>query len=890
MVFAGFLAFAGIAHGEISLGLSEFNTGVDVADYDGSQVLRWRNAYIGILKKQDWTPSDVLVVVLKNPGKKVLSLQLEIRDEVSQDYWSRSNQSFALGPGRREFRFSSRPRAGEALRPGRNLDFKKIRSLIFARDPSAEGELIEVESVKLISEASAKPEGVYAFNFGSEATPSFPGMTVVHGSTLFDSKVGYGFVSPKIWNPYRESCALRGPDSLYQNCLMIFGGVFKVRLPNGRYHVFMNIDHPGGFWGEFPIFKHRVVRAQHQLVVDEKMDPSSALKSFFQFQEQSDFEGMDTFETYVAKIFREKTFEVTVKNGILDLEFENQGCGQIPCFGMALSTVVIYPVRKKSTGLSYLKFVLDRRKKDFQEQFYQVTSPAPTSSPKGSSSSSAAEWFVPPLEHPILQKNEYSSEVRANSRVLSGFANRSEEALLSFAVRVPTETPSLELDPPILRNEKGDMLPVSAWHPGWAIWKVTRTIPDGSQFQVSERYWKESRAVQPRAGFWDRALLRIKVPSTQSPGMYKGKVTLRSGTRKWAEVPVELRIFSAPLKPLDFGLGPFGSTIVENWWFDLEAKPRARSLLEQSLNRMREDGLTSFSFSPRISFSESKAQIALDSSRVSAMMDLAKKKGFLELVGYGDVFPGLNLCDTDYPSEKMETVFRTLNQRSRQESWLPLTLILCDEPEGDTLNAVLARMRKWPKSRVDDPVRWSITTHLGPGSTSKHQALVEGQGFPFVADFDANPHFKGPWAFYNNSSRFGFGFRLFTLRKETPLRLRLAWTWNQNAGNPYYALDGREDDYGWCNSTESGDLICSLQYYRQVLRGVQDYRYARTLQDLLSASSTLRESPLGQEAIRLLAEVSKLDPKIEDWDPRLNEARLKIAELIERVTVAAPAQ
>lgn len=43
------------------------------------------------------------------------------------------------------------------------------------------------------------------------------------------------------------------------------------------------------------------------------------------------------------------------------------------------------------------------------------------------------------------------------------------------------------------------------------------------------------------------------------------------------------------------------------------------------------------------------------------------------------------------------------------------------------------------------------------------------------------------------------------------------------AGDPYYALDCREDDYAWCNSSPDGQLIPSV-HFEQLREGLDDYR------------------------------------------------------------------
>jgi hypothetical protein len=60
--------------------------------------------------------------------------------------------------------------------------------------------------------------------------------------------------------------------------------------------------------------------------------------------------------------------------------------------------------------------------------------------------------------------------------------------------------------------------------------------------------------------------------------------------------------------------------------------------------------------------------------------------------------------------------------------------------------------------------------------------------------------------------------------QEYGLAFRLSWHWNGSVGDPYYALDCREDDYSWCATNARMDLIPTLHFEE----GLDDYRYLLT--------------------------------------------------------------
>ena len=87
------------------------------------------------------------------------------------------------------------------------------------------------------------------------------------------------------------------------------------------------------------------------------------------------------------------------------------------------------------------------------------------------------------------------------------------------------------------------------------------------------------------------------------------------------------------------------------------------------------------------------------------------------------------------------------------------------------------------------------------------------------------------WAFYNGGNRWTYGTYMYKAAKQFGMKFRLSWHWNAVAGDPYYALDCREDDYAWCNSSPDGELIPAVEFER-LREGLDDYRRLLTLSRL----------------------------------------------------------
>ena len=77
------------------------------------------------------------------------------------------------------------------------------------------------------------------------------------------------------------------------------------------------------------------------------------------------------------------------------------------------------------------------------------------------------------------------------------------------------------------------------------------------------------------------------------------------------------------------------------------------------------------------------------------------------------------------------------------------------------------------------------------------------------------------------------------------------------AGDPYYALDCREDDYAWCNSSPQGDLIPAVQFER-LREGLDDYRRLLTLKRLAESRAGTLPAETAEKLIRRILDGFKL--------------------------------
>ncbi len=258
-----------------------------------------------------------------------------MKDSGSSDYWTRVNLPQILGPGLQTIKLPTRLQVGETGRPGRPLDSTKVISLILARDDENDRTPVEIRRIELKKSAKAEAPGILAFHAGPEDAGVPDGFEALTEKTTYSPERKWGWLKHEFWAPYPQVNRVAAPDRITASNLTIASAKLRVDLKPGTYRVWMIIDHPGGFWGEYPYYHRRTVRAQGKLALDERMTPETAKAEYFRWQDAEDRESDDLFDRYWSKILKEKTFDTRVENGHLDLDFKNEGCpDRLPCFGL----------------------------------------------------------------------------------------------------------------------------------------------------------------------------------------------------------------------------------------------------------------------------------------------------------------------------------------------------------------------------------------------------------------------------------------------------------------------------------------------------------------------------------------------------------------------------
>jgi len=821
-----------------------FSGGTVVAAHatSGRKSLRIDRSYVSLDEPQVWLGYDFLKVDLFTSARKPLDLDVEIRDTETRDYWTRVNYSTIVPPGKSTLVIPVKQLyVGEKARPGRMLNLRGITRLVFniGDHPAASLFLDNVRLERDDTPERMRFEGLHAYDFGTSTSPVMEGFTPVTPATEYSRGRGYGLKDARIWRAFD---ALQ-PEPLYQDFLCIEAGGLAVDVPNGKYHVFVNIDSPSGFWGEYQTYRQRAILAEGREVMRETLDFDTFKAKYFRFWNVEDLPADNTFDKYQKAYFHEKQFDVEVADGQLNLDFQ----GEI--WACCVSAVVIYPVEKAAQGRAFLDYMRDRRRFHFDNYFKRVL-PPPTGDPLAPTNEDRQRGFVvferDPMSDVSYNDTPFKREV---TRQLAAEAFAGELEPVTLALVPLRDLGKVEVSVTELRGPTTP-IPASAVDVNYVSYRISRVSSAGTVYTITPRLLMPGGGVDMPRGLTRRFWLTVRTPADARPGIYKGTVLIRAGNGQVSRVPLEFRVRAGKLDPVDVPAGPFGYSIGIPWYAD---DPRTaqynQQMMLKSLRKMREYGFTACTGLPSIEFRGfDQGKPVLDFRSADAQMKLLKDLGFLAATSYGGGVSGFGAYSQDTSAMNsagfqdyttfVKSIYSQVERHAEANRWIPVYYNLADEPLGDDLVRAAENAEAYRKAFPKGPPYFTgASSFTGNDRQNPHFRLSKALHVVSWNDHDEAAvnllhRSLSDWAFYNGGNRWTYGIYMYKAAKQHGMKFRIAWHWNVVAGDPYYALDCREDDYAWCNASPDGQLIPAVEFER-LREGLDDYRRLITLDSLV---------------------------------------------------------
>lgn len=848
--------------------------------FEEKKALRIDKSYVSLSSPQDWSGYDYLKMELYSDAKAPYNLDIEISDSKTRDYWTRVNYATIAPPGKSTLVIPLKQLyLGEKSRPGPKLDLHSVTKFILSigDKPQAPIFLGKMWLERDESLAKVQFDGLHAFSFGPGNISPMEGFTLISPATLYSIGRGYGLKNAKIWRTYD---ALQ-PDPLYKNYMCIESGGFAVDLPNGTYRVFVNIDNPSGYWGEYQSYKNRSIWAQGKQMLHETMDFNALKDKYFRYWNVEDLPTDNTFNKYQKNYFHEKIMDVEVTDGQLFLEFKGADVAN------SVSTVVIFPLSKASQGEQFLKWVEEKRRFYFDNYFKRILH-ASTGDPVKPTAEDLKRGYI--VFHRDVMKDVYYNDTPFQNEVeqplkVESFADQIESLTLSV---LPLQNlGQVKASIGELVGPAG-IIPKNVIDISYVSYRISRVTMEGSIYTISPRLIMPSSTVAMPKDIARRFWLTIKIPSDAKPGVYHGHLTLSAEHGGTTSVPIALRVRKGTLDPVDIPVGPFGYTINVPWdENDKETLAFNRDISFKSLLKLREYGFTLFSGMPTIQYKFLDGKQLIDYTEADAQMNLAKNLGFLAVNTYGGGLRGLDPYYEDQEQMKragiadysafIKVIYDAIQKHADEQHWLPVYWNLADEPLGDDLIKSIQNAQAYRNAFPKGPPYFTgASSYKGDNQTDPHFKLAKAFHVATLNEHDEKGvrllKEKGTdWAFYNKSNRWTYGEYLYKATKQFDLKFRLAWHWNISAGDPYYALDSREDDYAWFHATPSGQLIPEVSFMHLAM-GLVDYRMFLTLQRLAKEKKGTPEAIAAEALIAKRLSAFKLGQlehdmiyPIDDW-------------------------
>lgn len=840
----------GIAHGGVIKG------------YAGQPALRVDKSYATLDAPQDWSRHDYVHFDVFNPGAEPAGVDIEMRDRATTDYWTRVNLSTVVAPGKSTVTLPTRLYVGEKSRPGRGLIRDAITRFVVNVGDRGPLEFSNFRFERVDPSAHTFPE-LLAFDAGPAGQNVMEGFTPLGPGVAYTSVRGFGWEKARIW---RAIDALQ-PESLTRDFLCVESGTLRIDAPDGVYRVHMNIESPGGYWGELPRYRVRRITANGQLVHERKFDAASYVQWIYRHAMNEDLPGEDAFSQYVTQVRNWVTFDVKAQDGAIKIGFEGL------TDAIALSAFVMYPVSKAEQGKSFLDWVTQRRRAQYEMAFKQMIPPR-----RGQAAPDAGLRLFKrdTLDLPRAYDGPEANQILSANSELAVTVAKGEESALVVCVQSGENAEQLQATlAPLKDGTKtlaGDAVVV-----GWLDHRFHRDTMDGSVFSSRPRYWHPMPAPN-RKGITRPIWMRVRVPSDAPHGEFRSTLKVRAGTAS-ASVPVKITVLPFALDPItDVAVGPWSVTMDVPWFRDDPAtRERNWSMYIKSLQALRDVGCTSFSGIPNLRVTAKDGKVTLDTTVADREMKAARDAGFRHVVssyGIRDLAYNLygNATGPDMDAVKrngfadfqsmIATIYGQIDQHALKNGWLPVAWNLCDEPLGKGPIDAAVKNAQAHRAIVSGLSR---TTFMGATSTNgkdDHADLAMALPMPSLngheaTSLDALRAAGNSISYYNSADRWTMGRYMRMMVRKHEMKLRLVWHYHAAAGDPYNALDCREDDYSWFNTNAQGDMIPSVDLLVHVQPGLNDYRYLATL-DRLLAEKPNANSPAVEAARKIAAEVTSL--------------------------------
>jgi len=432
----------------------------------------------------------------------------------------------------------------------------------------------------------AKPldvEKLKAFDFGPVDSPVFPGFTAVSERTAFDDRTGFGWLDVR-----NLASADRTTPGALERDWVRGPGTFAVRIPNGKYHVWM-LSADSGDSGSRDRWSEKRVKAQGRVVFERRMTHDDFLKQFFANLDVEDLPGQDVFMLYVESRWWPIEFDVEVTTGRLEISLEGDPGATL------VNALVLYPLSQKDEGEAWLKNLADRRRQEFYARFVEVPPPEARVEvfPNEAEKKRGYVVFQRRWSEPVWP----TSSPRGGGREIDALEvtlARGESEPVTFSIYPFQDLGKVKVSASLPRvSHAGPGRTMSQPEVGYVQYKVKRTEPHGTSYQSTPALIRHRNELRIDRGITRRFWVTLQSDQDTFATRYDGVITITPEHGEPTTLPLTVTV-------LDFVLPePKGVTFWLSGWRPADfwawlggPEDETRRALNASVRNIRAHGLS----------------------------------------------------------------------------------------------------------------------------------------------------------------------------------------------------------------------------------------------------------------------------------------------------------
>jgi hypothetical protein len=821
---------------------------------------------------------DELVIEMFSSSDAPMVLGLRIDPPGGSDYAKRFDASLSLRPGDNRI---SIPLTGLQTNDKKAfIDPATIVRVLVFMGGSRAGTTLYLKGIYAQKRAIPDIPNFYRFDFGTADSPVYPGFIGVNSHTKYDVKVGYG-IAPGGWANERD---FHHPDALAGDWIGRGKWHFWVDVPNGDYVVWM-IAGDIGYWGDAEHFRWRAVELNGKEVLRETHTADDYYKDvYFKHLATEDLPGEDVWKTYIVDKLPERMFTTRVTEGRIDLAItDDNDMENVIC------ALVVFPAADESEGMKYLDSLRAEREAAFKQNYVEMPSRYSGGIDAPSLGRGDAKlYLLPDISGDVYPKSLPPTAYEAEKDTPTVDTIPGGRAFFSAALIAGADGGFIvDADP--IRPRMGDATITNgvAVHP--LEYKLARGGEGSASYRIAPLLVRNQGDVGLKAGMFRPLLIEVKVPAGTAPGDWTGRLIFHVGS---LSLPMHFRVvvhkIVLPESSIPVGLYYYPPDWIS--WFGDEDGYWART--EAELRDMRDLGFTTLAPAARANgllLRSSSGRYILDFTDYDKFYKSVRLEGFAgTIIDMTSLDVARRLKDelgvgTPEFDAAVKEIFPAWDKHNREAGIGPIVFSLADEP-SNTAGWGIETAKKIAEAvtATGVPANEDLN-HEGDESAFPAMKYASvNDGMHITADTLAKAKASGTtlWFYNIGNGRFESGFYLWA----TQAAGRLQWAYCVPGSDPYYALDGREMDYGAV--LPAPGLVHQPWAYR-MSEGIFDLRCL----DALSArvkpyrGKSLMPKDAYQAMILLDKIKAEISPELRanaGWDwAKMNGYRHQVMELLE---------